>query len=366
MRITFITGHSAESKRKTGFHFWADILVKRGDQVNWVTTGFSKLTQFKDESRVPAGPYNQWAGSNPRSFVWVPLFHPVNFGPINTFLMPLFDLYPKMMPGAMLREIRNSDVFIIESGAGLMLVPDLAALSPNAKFVYFASDRMETLHAHPAIKTAEREALPFISLVRVISQSRLGDFKDHPNVRYIPQGIDRAAFDRTSGNPYKTGKNIVCAGDMLFDAASVEIMARAFPDWHFHLFGKDAVIKPALANVTAHGERDFESTISYLKHADIGLAPYRATEGGDYFAQSSLKIAQYSYAKLPVLVPDKLRDTPSHLIPYRPGDAESIQQAVETAIAYDRSKIDAGAIPDWNDVIDQILAHAGEQKSEAA
>lgn len=364
MRITFITGHAAESKRKTGFHFWSDILKGRGDQVNWVTAGFSKLTQFKDESKVPAGPFNRWCGDNPRHFVWAPLFHPINCGPMNTLLMPLFDLYPKMMPGGMMRKIRNTDLFIIESGAGLMLVPDLAALCRKAKFVYFASDRMETLRAHPAIATAEHEALPFFSLVRVISESRLGDFKDHPNVRYIPQGVDRDIFVKAE-NPYKTDKNVVCAGDMLFDSISVEILARAFPGWNFHLFGQNTKTN-ALPNIVQHGEQDFETTAGYIKFADIGLAPYLHVPGGDYFAQSSLKIAQYTNARLPVLVPDFLKDRPQHLIAYHPGDAESINHAMEMAIIYERHTINPEAIPTWKDVIDEILAHAEGQTREAA
>lgn len=365
MIVTFLTGHAAHSERKTGFHFWAEILKERGHQVNWITVGFSALTLLKGADHVPKGPYNRWSGSNPRSFVWCPVMHPVNLGNFTTLFQPLFDLYPKQMPGALTRGVRGSDILIVDSGAGLMLVPDLAAQNPNAQFVYFASDRMETLKAHPAIMAAEQEALPYFSLIRVISESRLGDFAAHRNVRYIPQGVDKAAFDNAQ-NPYKASENVVCAGDMLFDADSVGEMARSYPEWHFHLFGRNTKMETPHGNITQHGEQAFENIVPYIKYADIALAPYRSAKGGDYFAQSSLKIAQYTYARLPVLVPDILKDTPPHLISYRPGDGESIHDAFVQAMRYDRRLIPADSIPGWNEVMDAILAYAGEQTHEAA
>ncbi len=365
MRIAFITGHAPQSKRKTGFHFWAKILAERGVKVEWVTVGFSHLTVMKDKGKVPPPPYNQWTPLSPNiaHYSWCPVFHPINLKKkiLNALAIPFFNLYPALMPHALVDRLEDCDVFIVDSGAALMLVPKLAELCPYARFVYFASDRLSTLRAHPAIVAAEKKALPYISLIRVIAENRIGDYPSHKNVHYIPQGIDREFFDAPHTNPYQKPHNIVCAGDMLFDAESVAIMARLLPDWTIHLFGKGATMPEATANIIEHGEQPFETLVPYIKYADLGLAPYAPSKGGDYFAQSGLKIAQYTYFQLPVVVPDMLRTNIGHLISYVPHDEVSISAALQAAIAFDRHKIDKGLVPDWNDIIDAILDYAQKE-----
>lgn len=363
MRIAFITGHTANQKRKTGLHFWSDILINRGDDVRWVTIGLSRLSVFKDDKspKLPPLPYNVWQMVKPglSSFIWCPLIHPVKVGPLTPLLAPLFRLYPHQMPDDLTDELFGCDVVIAESGAGVMLVPAIRELCPDARIIYTASDRMETLRAHPVVVEAEEKALPFIDLIRVVSEKCLNDFPGHKNVRYIPQGIDKVAFDQTEQSPYTTEKNIICAGDMLFDADTVEMMALIFPEIQFHLFGQNAKLQTPTRNVTEYGEYDHARMIPYLKHANLGLAPYKPAKGGNYFAQSGLKISQYTYCKLPVVLPDLIADRPDHLIGYKYGDEASIQSAIEKALNYNSASINNAGIPGWNDVIDEILVSAG-------
>lgn len=358
MKITFLTGHHATSKRKTGFHFWAEDATDRGHDVRWVTVGKSHISRLKKSNGPNETPDNKWIFIKDRlsAFDWVPLFHPINLGSFTNTLLPLFNLYPRFMPAVLLEGLKDTDIFIVETGAGLMLVPRLSELFPAARFVYFSSDRLDTLKAHPAIYQAEKKALPYFSLIRVISEERLRDYPSISEVRYIPQGIDRALFDREYQNPYPSSKNIIALGDMLFDEKTVSSMAQNFPDWHFHLFGKRARISQNLPNVREYGECDFSSIVPYIKHADIGLAPYRAAPGGNYFAQSSLKIAQYSYCRLPTLIPHDIPSRQAHHIAYQRDDTGSIRQALAAAVLFDRSLIHPHIIPDWKDVLDSLLS----------
>jgi 2-beta-glucuronyltransferase len=366
-KITFITGHEYNSPRKTGFYFWADILRDDGIRINWITVGQSCLSVFKKSFKKnrQAEPYNEWVNvkDSIKSFVWRPLFHPVNLGLLNIPLRAFFSLYPKQMPKRLKNELKGSDVVILESGAGLMMVPDIRKLCPNAKIIYYASDRMDTLQAHPAIVRAEKQAMPDLDLIRVASTDRIMDFKDHPQVRYIPQGIDKNAFNKEYSNPYTAPKNIICAGDMLFDADAVKIMGELFPDVQFHLFGKNAVMKSPLPNVLEYDEYAFEKMIPYLKYADIGIAPYKSEKNANYFAQSGLKIGQYTYCRMPVVLPDTITNTPKHLLSYKHNDKASIRTAIEAAFSYNRDEIDKSVIPGWNDVINQILVEAGVMKT---
>ena len=43
MKFVFVTNHAANQKRKTGFHFWANILTGHGHNVFFITVGSSKL-----------------------------------------------------------------------------------------------------------------------------------------------------------------------------------------------------------------------------------------------------------------------------------------------------------------------------------
>lgn len=357
MHIAFLTGHAAGSKRKTGFHFWADIASSKGDTISWITLGQSRLSAIARPGKMPEGPYNQWIDHSAKikSYKWIPLIHPVKAGPFTDFLLPLFSaFYPALAPSDMLQPLKDADIIIVETGAGLMLVPRLARECPKAKLIYYCSDRLQTLGAHPAIAAAEKTALPFFSLVRTNASARIADFPAHPNVRYIPQGIDKAQFDRDHPNPYTGPRNIITVGDMLFDSESVTRMARALPDWSFHLFGRGSRLDAKLANVTEYGERAYDDIIPYLKHADIGLAPYRHDADSAYLAESSLKIVQYTYCCLPVVATSFIAPA-AHIKRYEAGDTQGMIQAVKDAAAFERHTIERGNIPDWTDVYKDML-----------
>ncbi len=357
MKVVLITGHDCVSLRKTGFHFWADIASSQGHRVAWITLGQSYLTALRHRNGMPAGPVNQWVDHTPniKFWRWCPPVHPVKAGPFTQLLAPFFSaLCPALVPTGMMREIKDADIIIVETGMGLMLVPRLASACPKARLIYYCSDRLDTLRAHPSIMTAEKTALPYFSLVRTNSPARNADFPSHPNVRYIPQGIDKAQFDRDYPNPYQGSKNIIGVGDMLFDAQAVATMARALPDWQFHLFGRGCALGERLPNVTEYGERAYNDIIPYLKHADIGLAPYRYDNHAAYLGQSSLKIAQYTYCRLPVVAPSFI-PAAAHIKSYRPADSQSMVDAVSDAAACNREAIDRRNIPDWTYVYKDML-----------
>jgi len=359
MRVVFLTGHAANSPRRTGFHFWGDILSSQGHEVEWVTVGFSTLSCLKPRKTLPPQPYNRWIAhsSHVRSFVWCPPVHPVNLGMpfLNRWAVPLFNVYPRLLPASVAARIQEADVVITEVGAGLMLIPSIARRNPCTQLIYFAADRLRTVGAHPAIVQAEREALPHFSLIRVPSAVMKDDYDPSLPVKVIPQGVPKALFDAPHANPYAQGKNAVAVGDMLFDARMVEMLSEQFPDWTFHLFGHHAKLGRQYRNVVEYGEMPYDRIIPYLRHADVGLAPYRPVEGSDYIAQSSLKLAQYTYCRLPVVAPDFMVQNRSYIKGYDPVSHDRLKDAFLQAMATDRGKIDTSSILDWNDVLAQML-----------
>lgn len=359
MEVVFLTCHDAASPRKVDFHFWAEALRKKNARVKFITVGCSRLTALKKNPRTFTKPINSWVTltNGVEKYIWQPLYHPLNLhnDALNKLSWPLFSSYSNLLSKDLLSGFKNPDIFVVENGAGLMLVPRLAKLYPKAKFIYTVSDRLKTLDVHPIIIAAETDVLPLFHKIRVPAAIMKDDFPPNAPVEHVAPGMDKTAFEGDIFNPYKSPKNAISVGDMLFDASAIIEMAKAYPDWHFHLFGKKATLNMALPNVIEYGERAFPSIVPYLKHADIGMATYAPAPNADYLSQSSLKMTIYTYCRLPIVAPDFAAAGRPHVCAYQPGVADSAAHAFTKAMDFDRNMIDNFSVPSWDDVIDRMI-----------
>ena len=350
MKVTLMAAHMADSARKVNFHFWVEAMNALGIDVDFVTVGFSDATKFKKSSRQFNPPYNQWVHLNPhlRKYLWKPLFHPFSLGHpvLNKMTSKILSYYPSLMPHNLKETFADTDLFIIENGAGLLLTTQLKKQYPNAKFLYSVCDRIETLGYHPLVLQAEKDSLPLFDVIRVPSIAMQGDYDAKYNVQFIPHGLDKTIFDKDNATPYTRNNNVISVGDMLFDADTVLLLATTFPKWTFHLFGKKAKLDNPPSNVIAYGERPFDFIVPFIQHADIGLAPYRNAVNADYLSQSSLKMNQYSYCKLPILAPNFAAAGRNHVCGYEPEDKQSRISAMEKATMFDRDTINTAEIID--------------------
>jgi 2-beta-glucuronyltransferase len=110
---------------------------------------------------------------------------------------------------------------------------------------------------------------------------------------------------------------------------------------------------PKTANLTTHGERPFQALIPYLRHADIGLQTLVYVPGAECFTDS-LKMQQYTYCRLPIVAPMFLRSGQSHVFTYKPGNDESIAQALKAASEYDRNLVPWSSVGTWDDMIQKL------------
>lgn len=363
MKIVLVCGHDGASDRKTGFHFWADILSRRGHDVRFVTAGSSLISLLKKNGKPLKTPFNRWVALAPRflKYTWLPPVHPLCTGSdrLDRLLAPVFALYPLLVPRSLLREVRDADFVIVENGAGPLLVPVFLKHAPDARYIYNVSDRFGVVKFHPLVVRGNIDALPVYDLIRLNAEAAGKDLPEGTKAVYIPQAIDKSLFDAARDTPYATGKNAISVGDMLFDSTAIEILAENYPDWTFHLFGKNARTGKSFPNIREYGERPFQELAPYIKFADIGLAPYADTPDMEYLGQSSLKFVQYSYCGLPVVAPMAACGHRANIIGYTNGrDRQSVVDAFRTAIVFDRSRIDKSDVPDWEDVIDRMLAMA--------
>ena len=367
-QVLIVTGqHFADAPRKVDLHFMADSLISRGDRVDFLVWRLSPISRFLKDGRYAFAKQhvlNRWQdlGSNLRQFIWFQLFHPMNLKRsfLNRLADPFFTRIGAFLPKAVRRDLGAYSHILVESGPSPLLTPVLRRHAPKAQIVYHAADRLSTIGVPPAAERMLLDNLGLYDRVHILAQALALDFPPDAPLFYLPHGIDKAAFDAATDNPYcdgryGSGKHAVSVGDMLFDADAIDVMAAANPDWMFHLFGAKAEPRQARANIVAHGEQPFERIVPFIKFADLGIAPYRDGARADYLSQSSLKMIQYSYCRLPIVAPQFAAVGRDHVLGYDPADPGSIRAAFLKAGTYDRKTIATDGVLSWNETVDALF-----------
>lgn len=367
-KIVILTAHAfLRGFRKASIHFVARKWAQQGHEVHFVTIGHSWLTRLKDRPRFEALSRDQanrfeTIEPNLKAGAYLPVLHAFSsHNPVLNGLNDIaFRLYGSRLPAFIRKPLAEADLVVIESGSALCFFDYVRRLNPRARTLYFCRDLLRSVGAAPVLQRMQEEAIRRFDVVCVPSQ-RLGALlPSGGRVKVIPQGVDAALFDRDYPSPYAPGsRNALSIGNMLFDQAAVAQMAMAAPDVTFHVFGAVWRGNP-MPNVVVYGERDFESIVPYIRHADIGLAPYRLTPAEVYLAESSLKLSQYSYCRLPILLPDLIPFARANGIAYRLDGESDWRGKIDAALAMPHSAAFSEGILTWNDVAEQTLRAAFE------
>jgi 2-beta-glucuronyltransferase len=372
-RALLVTGHYYASRRRAGFHFLADALAEGGFDVTVMTVGISPISRLRGDARF-AYPVRAEAGRpivkapGVTSLVWWTPWHPFHLRSawLDRVTAPLAARWADLPLGAADAAIRAADLVLVESGLPLLLVRRIRALNPSARLVYRVSDDTRNIGQHAHVVAEEERAAPLFDLISAPSRFTAERFAHLPAVRFQPHGIDLAAFDRPTPDPYAADPlgprwetEVVSIGHSFFDATFPALAASALPGWRFHYVG---ALKPdpASPNIVWHGEVAFARTVPFVRHADVGAAPYVHRTGGETLRESSLKLIQYTHCRLPSVGPRFVtRPDRPHLIGYDPGDAASIRAALLAARAIDRRTIRTEPVASWGDLVRDICAAVG-------
>lgn len=366
--VLIVSGqHFATAPRKVDLHFIAETLIAGGDHVDFLSCRLSWISRFLKDGRFAFARRrvtNRWVSLSPGfdEFIWMGAIHPMSLKVpvLDAITGPIFRQWGRMLPGAVKARLAGYTHVLLESGPAPLLLREIRRAAPDAQIIYHAADRLRTINVHPCVEAELLDTIGQYDLIHVMAEALRADFPASAPVVYLPHGISPEVFDRASVNPYPTALNAVSVGDMLFDADMIETLADAFPDWTFHLFGKKARLDKPHANVVTHGEVAFETIVPFIKFADIGLAPYRNSDSADYLSQSSLKMIQYTYCRLPIVAPGFAASGRSHVCAYVPGDAASIRDAFALAAGYNRATIDRSQVRSWAEMTDALFAgHPG-------
>ncbi|MGE0747647.1 MAG: hypothetical protein AB7K86_20475 [Rhodospirillales bacterium] len=360
-RVVIVTVHYLESKRQADPHFIARAFRRLGWDVLFFTVSLSPLSKLRRDDRMQYPIVAEANRIKPvadglSSFVWYRPYHPVNLRLplLNRLSAPLFARYGDGPLHDSRSFLAGADLFVFESTAGIMMVPQLKRLNPRARYVYRVSDDMRVVGNHPVILEAEDAVASEFDLVSLPSRYMLHRFGNLPQAAVHPHGLDKSAFEGDMPNPYEPGTvNAISVGATLFDAEALALAAQSLPELRFHVFSWHRDM-PEAPNIIQHGERPFAEVVPWIRHADVGLALYRWREGAEQFADSSLKIIQYTWCRLPVVAPSfAAAPENANVVGYVPGDRESIRAACERALAIDRRTIDVSRIRDW----EQLAQH---------
>jgi 2-beta-glucuronyltransferase len=357
MKCLVISAHDYRSPRKAGIHFVTAELAKLGP-TRFFSVRYSHLSRFKSDPRESLDPLaNQKAmHDGVECYLWKTLVHPFNTG--RTSLQALeylmFSLYSRWPSRVLVEWIRDSDVVFFESGIAPIFFNLVKRLNPTVKTVYVASDDLDTINVAPYVKRTFARIAPRLDAICLKSGYMAEGMPNAGNLYVIPHGFDFSVDDHADPSPYPPGLHAVSLGSMLFDPEFFVVASKAFPQVTFHVIGSGAPTQPGYGpNVRVYGEMPHLQTIPYIKHAAFGIAPYRAAQLPRYLADTSLKLMQYDYFKLPAVCPQAMVVNYASRYGYTPGDADSIVAAVGQALAAEhvRSRMPLH----WSEVVQRML-----------
>jgi 2-beta-glucuronyltransferase len=354
-RFVVVSGyHDYRSSRKANLHFIADDLAKRGS-VFFLSLRYSALTRFKDDPRrdLRARANRTETVNGVDCYLWYTPLHPFGLPQRLAWLEAgLFAAAAQVLPRVARNALARATTIFIESGIGLIYLPLIRRLNPGAEVVYMASDSLDAINQARAIKAAFHRHAALIDRARLPSPLLRSDVPASVPCHVIPHGIEKARFADIGPSPYRPGtRNAVSVGSMLFDSSFFALAGPLFPDVTFHVIGSGHA-GPDTENVRYLPEMPFADTLPYLRHADLAIAPYGAGVE-PYLTHTSMKLTQYSFLGVPAVCPAMLVAEPFLRFGYRPGDAESIAQAITAALANTRAP--RADHLDWAEVTARLL-----------
>lgn len=257
------------------------------------------------------------------------------------------------------REIQEADCIIFESNPALFFFDACKKLNSSAKFIYRMSDDVSMLNLPKSIADYEKKIISSFDLVSVPSQAMFEKFfKLSPNnVQLHHHGVDKNTFDKELLNPYAPGTiHHVFVGNSYFDSEFVEIASEIYSGHLFHVIGniKETVHKK---NIIYYGAMSFTETVKYIKFASIGLHIISRASKSAVTLSESLKVLQYSYCKLPIILPDVIPMTRNNFFWYSYGNRDSIRKAIENALNFNKDNFSNGDIYSWKELSAILLGH---------
>lgn len=358
-RVVFLSAfHDYRTKKRASVQQVAEGARDLGYDVWFVSTRYSRLSRRTADSRLfldeRANRIEDVNGI--RCLLWKTPVHPFASGNrlLNRIMGHLFGAFAAWPNRRFDAIVREADHVVIESSVAAIFLPRIRRLNPRARIVYYATDRLDTVGAHPAVQRRLVANAPLVHHVCLRSPKMAEDFGwARGRLHRAGFGMRPEDFAAIGPSPYGPRKSAVSVGSMLFDRRFFEVVPPRFPDVDFHVIGCGETFAAA-RNVHLHDEMPFRDTLPYVKHATIGIAPYRPAPGVEYLAESSLKMAQYELFALPAVCPQFAVGDNATRSGYGPEDEASMCAATERALSLGGT-LAPRRFPTWQEVAERVL-----------
>jgi 2-beta-glucuronyltransferase len=351
--------HDYRTAKRASIHHIADGLIRAGCDVSFVSTRFSFLSKWTDDSRISLSHKANLVETvnGVRCFLWRTPLHPFHSDNLilDATMRAAYVLYSNWPSETFDEMCSNADAIVIESSVAAIYLRRLRRINSEAKIIYYATDQLDTIGAHPFVQQRLEDDSALVTHFSLRSSTMIDHFRWAEGRLFRAEfGVDEGQYSNVGPSPYVPGrKTLISVGSMLFDETFFAIAGKLFPDVQFHVIGCGTTFQGP-PNVRVYPEMKFKDTLAYIKHAAVGIAPYRSAPGAEYLAESSLKLAQYEYFGLPALCPTFAVGRAPSRFGYEPGNEESIRAAVVAALAA------AGAVKprkflSWTEVALRVL-----------
>lgn len=357
MNFLIISAHDYRSRRKAGIHFVASELAKLGT-TRFFSCRYSFLSRLRHDTRksIDKLANKMTIHDGVECYLWKTLIHPFNFRmPMLRFIENfLYRIYVGQPSNVMEEWIKEADTIFFESGISPIFFDLVKKLNPAARTIYVASDNLDTIHVADYVQRAFDRVAPQMTMLCLKSRFMAAVMPASNNKYVIPHGFDFTIADHADPSPYDDGQHAVSLGSMLFDPAFIVSASNSFPKITFHVIGSGLKAQPGYGeNVRLYEEMSHVETLPYIKHATFGVAPYDSSQVPDYLADTSLKLMQYDFFKLPAVCPIKVAGDYSTRFGYEPGNTESVIRAINAAIKAPR--VSCGKPLAWSEAVARML-----------
>ncbi len=354
-----LSAHDYRSPRKAGVHFIAEELAKRG-RTRFFSLRYSFLSRYTADPRLTldAEANRIDIHNGVECYLWKTLIHPFNTRRNWLRLAEtwMYRWYSKGQNSVLHQWIQEASVIILESGVAPVFFDLIKRLNPDATIVYRASDALETINVAAYVNDTFTRIAADIHTIVLPSKALAETIPSSHNLAFVPQGIDYSIAEKADPSPYGPGIHAVSIGSMLFDPSFFILAAKNFPNIHFHIIGSGQPRHSEYGtNVSVYGEMPFAQTLPYIKHAQLGIAPYSSNNMPAYLRDTSLKLLQYDFFSLPAICPTFIAADYPNRYGYQIGNAESITQAINHALNPHARSIPRPVFS-WSQVTDRMLA----------
>jgi 2-beta-glucuronyltransferase len=354
-----LSAHDYRSPRKASIHFITNELAKRGP-TRFFSLRYSMLSRYTADPRLSLDDQANRIATHQgvECYLWKTMIHPFNTR--RSWLRPaesiMYRWYSQGRNNVLRQWIKEATVILLESGVAPVFFDLIKQLNPSAKILYRASDSLEAINVAEYVNDAFTRIASGINTIALPSRALAESIPSRHNLIFVPHGIDHSVAEKADPSPYEgEGIHAVSVGSMLFDPSFFVLASKRFPQIQFHVIGSGHPRHPEYGdNVTVYGEMPFAQTLRYIKHARIGIAPYSSTNLPAYLRDTSLKLIQYEFFKLPAICPTFIAADYPTRFGYEIGDGDSIEQAINRALS-PVQPLATRQVLSWGEVTERML-----------